>query len=297
MPQPVQTAATPRTTSRTPSVHTPTPPGTIGTTVHKGNHDIEALRDFFSGPVGGHLCPADAPCGFDFSAATHASRFLRRLQSGLDSPSCRWIQRFRPHYLVSASHFPNPRAGVTRQRHVYFTHPRFAAQHHNSLSAMRRTRTPTALPGPHGAMPPNSTSPGLAPLQKPAEVDRSRSQQVSLRWDDENTIARRAARLQFEVAECVETKTVTTTTTTKRSYPPLLVREPRSLQALDSKEYPLASRPTPPELRRVTLDMADFDAERWSFDSEPSTMQVCFVSSSLIFLPYLLSSTAGSTRP
>ncbi|KAH8902055.1 cell division control protein [Coniochaeta sp. PMI_546] len=122
-------------------------------------------------------------------------------------------------------------------------------------------------------MPSSTASPGLAPLHKPTEVDRSRSQQVSLRWDDETTSARRSARLQFEVAECVETKTVTTTTTTKRSYPPLFVREPRSLHCLDSKEYPLASRPTPPELSRVTLDMADFDAERWTFDDEPSTMQ------------------------
>lgn len=127
--------------------------------------------------------------------------------------------------------------------------------------------------GPHGATARNAASPGSAPRQTSAEVDRSRSQQVSLRWDDENLAARRPARLQFEVAECVETKTITTTTTTKRSYPPLFVREPRSLQSLDSKEYPLAFRPTPPELARVTLDMAGFDTERWALD-EPPTLQV-----------------------
>lgn len=132
--------------------------------------------------------------------------------------------------------------------------------------------------GPHGVMPPSTASPGSAPRQSSTEVDRSRSQQVSLRWDDENSILRRPARLQFEVAECVETKTITTTTTTKRSYPPLFVREPRSLQSLDSKEYPLASRPTPPELTRVTLDMPDFDAEPWAFDEPPPTLQVCLVS-------------------
>ncbi|KAJ9152249.1 WD40 repeat-like protein [Coniochaeta hoffmannii] len=123
-------------------------------------------------------------------------------------------------------------------------------------------------------MPPSTASPGPAPRQSSTEVDRSRSQQVSLRWDDENSILRRPARLQFEVAECVETKTITTTTTTKRSYPPLFVREPRSLQSLDSKEYPLASRPTPPELTRVTLDMPDFDAEPWAFDEPPPTLQI-----------------------
>lgn len=110
---------------------------------------------------------------------------------------------------------------------------------------------------------------------------------MSLLWNDENTVARRPARLQFEVADCVETKTVITTTTTKRSYPPLFVREPRSLQALDSKEYPLAARPTPPELTRLTLDMPDFDAERWSFDNEPC-IQVCFVPWSLDYALFLL---------
>ncbi|KAB5518900.1 WD40-repeat-containing domain protein [Coniochaeta sp. 2T2.1] len=123
-------------------------------------------------------------------------------------------------------------------------------------------------------MPPVTSSPASASLHSPAQVDRQRSQQVSLRWDEEDAGTRRPARLQFEVAECVETKTITTTTTTRRSYPPLFVREPRSLQSLDSKEYPLASRPTPPELSQVTLDMPDFDAERWSLDNEPSTMQI-----------------------
>jgi F-box and WD-40 domain protein CDC4 len=65
----------------------------------------------------------------------------------------------------------------------------------------------------------------------------------------------RRHRFQFEVSECVETKTVTTTTTTKRSFPPVFVREPRPLAALDAKEYPLASKPTPPELARFTFDL------------------------------------------
>jgi F-box and WD-40 domain protein CDC4 len=94
------------------------------------------------------------------------------------------------------------------------------------------------------------------------------SRHLSMRWDDENSVAS-CGRLQFEVAECIETKTVTTTTTTKRSYPPMFVREPRVLQSLDSKEYPLATRPTPPELANITMDMDSFDAASWSFDSEP----------------------------
>ena len=104
-------------------------------------------------------------------------------------------------------------------------------------------------------------------VQKTTEVRRPRSsQKVSVSWDEgENTVTRRTSRLQFELAECVETKTVTTTTTTKRAYPPLLVRQRRPLSGLDSKEYPLANRPTPPELARFTVDLDDNDS--FSLDS------------------------------
>ncbi|KAJ9144253.1 Cell division control protein 4 [Pleurostoma richardsiae] len=106
-------------------------------------------------------------------------------------------------------------------------------------------------------------------VQKTMEVRRPRSsQRVSVSWDEpENSLTRRNARLQFEVAECVETKTITTTTTTKRSYPPLFVREPRPLHSLDTKEYPLASRPTPPEFAKFTVDLGEYGAE-WSVDDD-----------------------------
>jgi F-box and WD-40 domain protein CDC4 len=68
--------------------------------------------------------------------------------------------------------------------------------------------------------------------------------------------------------ECIETKTITTTTTTKRSYPPLFLRQPRDVHSLDSKEYPLASRPTPPELRRLTYDLYEHDLSRWEDDGD-----------------------------
>lgn len=93
------------------------------------------------------------------------------------------------------------------------------------------------------------------------------------------------ARLQFEVAECVETKTVTTTTTTKRSYPPIFIKEPRPLSSLDSKEYPLASRPTPPELTRFTFDVGGLGGEPWSFDDELPAAQVCIVLGFLTTFP------------
>ncbi|KAH6640262.1 WD40-repeat-containing domain protein [Chaetomium tenue] len=88
------------------------------------------------------------------------------------------------------------------------------------------------------------------------------SQKVSMTWqEDEDTVTHRR-RMQF-ADECVETKTVTTTTTTKRSYPPLFLREPRDVHSLDSKEYPLAARPTPPELRKLTFDLDDYETEAW----------------------------------
>jgi F-box and WD-40 domain protein CDC4 len=81
---------------------------------------------------------------------------------------------------------------------------------------------------------------------------RPRSQTVSVGWiEGDDAVSRHTARLQIELAECVETKTVTTTTTTKRSYPPLLVPQ-MSLDKLDVKEYPLAHKPTPPELANLS---------------------------------------------
>ncbi|KAK3940462.1 cell division control protein 4 [Diplogelasinospora grovesii] len=90
------------------------------------------------------------------------------------------------------------------------------------------------------------------------------SQRVSMTWDENEATVMHHRMMQF-AEECIETKTVTTTTTTKRSYPPLLVREPRGLNSLDSKEYPLASRPTPPELRKLTLDLSQDDEPAFSF--------------------------------
>ncbi|EPE02446.1 cell division control protein [Ophiostoma piceae UAMH 11346] len=109
---------------------------------------------------------------------------------------------------------------------------------------------------------------------KTTEVSRPRSSQhVSVSWNDDaqdidamdtsqshNPTTDHGSRLQFEIAECVETKTITTTTTTKRAYPPVYVRERRPLKSLDSKEYPLAGKPTPPELAKFSFDV-DYESE------------------------------------
>lgn len=78
-----------------------------------------------------------------------------------------------------------------------------------------------------------------------------KSSKRGFEWNGSDT------RLHIEVAECIETKTVTTTTTTKRQYPPLVVRPPRSLRDLNSKDYPLASQPTPQELTNFSYMVGD----------------------------------------
>lgn len=116
---------------------------------------------------------------------------------------------------------------------------------------------------------------GSTPVHKTTEIRRPRANQrltVSFDDSDESDAAGRAARLQYEVAQCVETRTVTTTTTTKRSYPPLFIRQPRPLEALDMKEYPLARGPTPPDLRKFTLDLNENDDDYAFSFCEPSSV-------------------------
>jgi F-box and WD-40 domain protein CDC4 len=62
-------------------------------------------------------------------------------------------------------------------------------------------------------------------------------------------------RFQLELSECVETKTVTTTTRLTRKFPHVFVSNPTPLECLDTKEYPLAMKPTPPELADFTYQM------------------------------------------
>lgn len=82
----------------------------------------------------------------------------------------------------------------------------------------------------------------------------SRRQFVSVDWQEQSDS--QTSSLQIDLEECVETKTVTTTTTTKRSYPPLHIQRPQ-LSKLDAKEYPLASRELPLELQRFSYALDD----------------------------------------
>ncbi|KAI3328760.1 quinon protein alcohol dehydrogenase-like superfamily [Ustulina deusta] len=101
------------------------------------------------------------------------------------------------------------------------------------------------------------------------EPKRPRSSQttVSVNFDEPDSLSPHP-RIKFGVAECIETKTITTTTTTKRSYPPLLVRESRPLFSLDAKEFPLARKPTPPELAHFAFSVEGCDPFPLSADHD-----------------------------
>ncbi|KAF2971601.1 hypothetical protein GQX73_g1997 [Xylaria multiplex] len=106
------------------------------------------------------------------------------------------------------------------------------------------------------------------------ESKRPRSSQttVSVNFDEPDSLSPHP-RIKFGVAECIETKTVTTTTTTKRSYPPLLVRESRPLFSLDAKEFPLARKPTPPELAHFAFSADGHDLFSLSTDHDSLALQ------------------------
>ncbi|OTB09416.1 hypothetical protein M426DRAFT_79156 [Hypoxylon sp. CI-4A] len=101
------------------------------------------------------------------------------------------------------------------------------------------------------------------------ESGRPRSSQttVSVNFDEADSLSPHP-RIKFGVSECIETKTITTTTTTKRSYPPLIVRESKPLSSLDAKEYPLAQKPTPPELANFTFNVGQYGGLQWPSDDE-----------------------------
>lgn len=97
---------------------------------------------------------------------------------------------------------------------------------------------------------PSSESPG--PSHGPQALDQRRprsaqTQTVAVNIAEAPT-QNGSRRFQLEVSECVETKTVTTTTRLTRKFPQVFVRDPTPLSSLDAKEYPLAMKPTPPEL-------------------------------------------------
>lgn len=62
---------------------------------------------------------------------------------------------------------------------------------------------------------------------------------------------------QFTFAPTTRTTVVTTTTTTTTSFPPLTINPPRAVKDLDTRQYPLASSPTPAALRNLKFKIGD----------------------------------------
>lgn len=92
-------------------------------------------------------------------------------------------------------------------------------------------------------------------------------------------------RFQLEASECIETKTVTTTTRTLRKYPNVFAHDPTPLEKLDVKEYPLATKPTPPELADFSYLLADDQDDEPEADfAEDSDLKLV---SSLLFVQCL----------
>ncbi|PHH84985.1 hypothetical protein CDD83_1079 [Cordyceps sp. RAO-2017] len=109
-------------------------------------------------------------------------------------------------------------------------------------------------------------TPSPSPGGQAGEPRRPRSAQtVSVNIADASHNSSR--RFQLQVSECVETKTVTTTTRLTRKFPHVFVRDPTPLERLDSKEYPLAMKPTPPELLGFSYNTLD-DARDYDDDDD-----------------------------
>ncbi|KAM0219250.1 hypothetical protein ACHAQD_006466 [Fusarium lateritium] len=108
-------------------------------------------------------------------------------------------------------------------------------------------------------------SPATTQALEPRHPKPSQTVSVNISEGSQN----RARRFQLEVSECVETKTVTTTTRLTRKFPQVFVRDPVPLENLDTKEYPLAMKPTPPELIQFSYNMPG--AQETDDDGEDDT--------------------------
>jgi F-box and WD-40 domain protein CDC4 len=108
---------------------------------------------------------------------------------------------------------------------------------------------------------------------EPSRLQRQ-SHTVSVDFDESTNMdgvtTTTESRLQLS-SECIETRTVTTTTTTKRVYPPILVRAPRSMDML-GKEYPLSSAPMPSEL--LSFSFAVPTGEEWENFREDAAQRI-----------------------
>jgi hypothetical protein len=201
--------------------------------------------------------------------------FKREGQDGRHSPPAFWTHRTSPstpHHTHITTHIMDPPGRPLSKR-------RAAAVPGNSSVSLHKYSSDTS-PTPYASTP--------VTMHTSTEVLRGhpQGQTVGIKWDEDGDApSSRTSRLQIDLAECVETKTVTTTTTTKRSYPPILFRQ-RPLEELDIKEYPLANTPTPKQLTRFSYgvnaqEMAFFGDE--SRSSAPMVLHLILYVTGIIF--------------
>lgn len=116
----------------------------------------------------------------------------------------------------------------------------------------------------------SSPSPSPAGSSRAIEARRPRSAQTQTVAVNmvEAPNQQGARHFQLHVSECVETKTVTTTTRLTRKFPQVFVRDPTPLASLDAKEYPLAMKPTPPELAGFSFTYPSHADEEEYYEEE-----------------------------
>lgn len=113
-------------------------------------------------------------------------------------------------------------------------------------------------------------TPSPKPSSQAVEPRRPRSAprvSVSIAEGDKEN----GGRFELQVSECVETKTVTTTTRLTRKFPRIFLRDPAPLETLDHKEYPLALKPTPPELLQFSYE--ELEEERLDDESSNGELE------------------------
>lgn len=162
-----------------------------------------------------------------------------------------------PHHLMDP-----PLTSQLKQR---------AASAQNAQSGRLQKRSSELSPSPFAS---NTNS-----TQEHVEKRRPQSSHiVSVGWEDGgDLVSPQTSRLQVEIAGCVETKTVITTTTTKRSYPPLSIQPSKTLSHLNAKEYPLAFKPTPSELANFSYTVED-PTSLGDHDKHLTAAKVCSMS-------------------
>lgn len=82
---------------------------------------------------------------------------------------------------------------------------------------------------------------------------------------------------RLSIAPATTTTVITTTTTTTTQFPPMYLKQPRSLSERDPEEYPLAHAPAPESIRKFCFDVGGEQALFQEANDGPEAIaEVCF---------------------